>query len=330
MGSGINNIQPILTIAIPTWNRASTLEKALEVLLPQVIPFKGIIEVVISDNASDDNTNRIIENEIIKNQGLNIVYNRNSENLQFFGNFRKCRELAKGQYLWILSDDDFIKENLISEVILQLNDLHKYACFYLKNNPKAEQFKSFIVNKEELIGKENYSLGLISAVIFLNNKQNDELLFYTYYKSPFIGFIFLLNSFNYNNTAMIIEGKCLIGANVKPIGYNFFDTFINGMKDVVDYLNKLNFPKKVIKRFRIQYLLNFIRPIYLVYKAEGKLKFTNTDLSPIVKINKWISNQNSDLRSYWFYFYPITIIPNFVLLTGLKFRRKIKRIILWF
>lgn len=325
MDSGTNNLKPLLTIAIPTWNRAKTLDKALTCLIPQLCEFENEIQLIVSDNASTDETDIVVNKHKNENSKITFISNRNEENIQFFGNLSKCRELANGKYIWILSDDDFVKENLIRELITRLKGSNQCACVYLKNDLKLETFKSSIVSKEKLIEVENYSLGLISAVIFLNNKQNDKFLLNTYFESPFLGFIFLLNSFNYSNEAIIITGKCLIGANEKPIGYNFFDIFINGMKDVIDYMNKLNFPPRIVKKFRTSYLLNFILPIYFLYKAEGKLKFTQSELSPITDVNKWMSNEYSDLLSYWLYFFPVTITPNFVLLSGLKIRRKIKR-----
>lgn len=42
MESGIDNIQPLLTIAIPTWNRADTLDNALTNLIPQLYGFENI------------------------------------------------------------------------------------------------------------------------------------------------------------------------------------------------------------------------------------------------------------------------------------------------
>ena len=52
--------RPLLSITIPTWNRAPILEIALSQLLPQLIEFKDSIELIISDNCSTDNTSEVI------------------------------------------------------------------------------------------------------------------------------------------------------------------------------------------------------------------------------------------------------------------------------
>ena len=49
----------ILTIAIPTYNRAIFLERSLKSIISQACPN---IEIIVSDNASTDNTAKIVEN----------------------------------------------------------------------------------------------------------------------------------------------------------------------------------------------------------------------------------------------------------------------------
>ena len=55
--------EKLLTIAIPTYNGAKTIANMLEILLPQC---DERVEVLISDNASTDNTKLIIDKYIEK------------------------------------------------------------------------------------------------------------------------------------------------------------------------------------------------------------------------------------------------------------------------
>ena len=109
--------KPLLTIAVPTWNRASILDNALSALLPQIKHNKNKIEIIISDNASDDNTNEVIKRHCTVNNSLNIIHNIQSENTGYFGNFHKCRTLSKGTYFWLLSDNDFIAKGLVDYIL---------------------------------------------------------------------------------------------------------------------------------------------------------------------------------------------------------------------
>ena len=63
---------PILTIAIPTYNRCEFLQECLEYVIPQV---EDDMEVIVCDNASCDDTQVIMEN--YSNKYLFIRYIRN-------------------------------------------------------------------------------------------------------------------------------------------------------------------------------------------------------------------------------------------------------------
>ncbi len=65
MASGIDKETRILTIAIPTFNRSTRFEKALNDLLSQITKSgKGkYISVVVSDNGSTDNTSEIADKQ---------------------------------------------------------------------------------------------------------------------------------------------------------------------------------------------------------------------------------------------------------------------------
>ena len=82
-------MNPLLSISIPTWNRAKFLAISLESFLDQM---KGInpekVELFVSDNCSDDNTAEVVKSYIDK--GLPITYNKNEENIGASRNFLRC------------------------------------------------------------------------------------------------------------------------------------------------------------------------------------------------------------------------------------------------
>lgn len=317
--------KPLLTIAIPTWNRSESLKTALEYLLPQIETYSEQIELIISDNNSEDQTQVIINDFLNKHHNLNIISNINTVNLGFYGNFRKCRELSSGKYIWILSDDDYVCSEVISNIIKELIE-SEFAVLYLKNNTSASSFVKIKLSRDLLISQESYNIGLISSVIFLNNKDFDEKLFKEYNKSAFIGFIFLLNSFNFDKRVIIIEGNCLNTANDLPKGYNFFNVFVDEMNHVINYMRVISVPNNIIKIFRSTYLKNFLCPYYIQYKTREYLHFGKCDFSSFKTINTSINKSYSDLNIYWFYFFPLTILPRFII-SLLRFsRRKVRNI----
>jgi len=106
---------PILTVAIPTFNRAAKLQKQLERVLSQVTPE---VQVSVYDNASPDETREIVE----KFNHPNLSYSRSQNNTGGHHNFFRCYEGCQTEWLWILSDDDPITETAIADLLKLIKD----------------------------------------------------------------------------------------------------------------------------------------------------------------------------------------------------------------
>lgn len=94
----------LVSICIPTYNRAEMVSKAIDSALSQ--SYQNI-EVIVVDNASHDD----IESVIAKYQDTRLMFYKNKKNLGQFGNFNRCIELSKGKYIHILHSDDYIDSN---------------------------------------------------------------------------------------------------------------------------------------------------------------------------------------------------------------------------
>ena len=109
-----------LSICIPTYNRANFLPDLLDSIVKQIDDSnKDIIEIVISDNASQDNTREVVES--YRSRVSNLVYFRWDENNGADRNFIKVVELAKGEYCWLMGSDDVVVNASISFILMQLN-----------------------------------------------------------------------------------------------------------------------------------------------------------------------------------------------------------------
>ena len=111
---------PILSICIPTFNRARLLECSLLALAPQLKATNGLVELIVSDNCSTDDTAEVVG----RAQRLGpIRYHRNKENLGPAGNFLVLtNELASGQFAWIIGDDDLIRIDGVARVLKTLQE----------------------------------------------------------------------------------------------------------------------------------------------------------------------------------------------------------------
>lgn len=108
--------QKLLSICIPTYNRADCLKRLLDNIIHQVPGSEEVIEICISDNGSTDNTREIILNYMKKYPDL-IKYSKNEKDMGFDWNVYKVVNMAEGEFIWTFSDDDIIVESGIKDVI---------------------------------------------------------------------------------------------------------------------------------------------------------------------------------------------------------------------
>jgi len=92
---------PFLTIAIPTYNRAASLDYTLGIVVPQL---DSDSRVVVIDNASSDDTALVCDRYVRTQAPIEII--RNRVNIGANANIMRCCEQAGDGHLWILPDDD--------------------------------------------------------------------------------------------------------------------------------------------------------------------------------------------------------------------------------
>jgi glycosyltransferase involved in cell wall biosynthesis len=102
--------KPLITIAIPTRNRAQLLQNCVASALAQSY---SNIEVLVSDNASSDNTLEMLES--FDDPRLKIL--RNAENIGLTANFNKCVYEAAGEYINIISDDNILRPTFLEKCV---------------------------------------------------------------------------------------------------------------------------------------------------------------------------------------------------------------------
>lgn len=111
--------RPLLSIWIPTFNRADRLERLLESLYSQSSEFvdSGLLEIVVSDNCSQDSTEQLCE-ELFEN----LDYRRREVNMGFDRNFSLGFSECVGEFIWTIGDDDFVLPGAIADVVGTLMD----------------------------------------------------------------------------------------------------------------------------------------------------------------------------------------------------------------
>jgi glycosyltransferase involved in cell wall biosynthesis len=101
---------PLVTIAIPTFNRLGWLKRCLFSAFSQTYP---CLEVLVSDNASTDGTEKYLAS--ISDPRLCVM--RQASNIGPLPNCNACLSAANGEYIVFVPDDDSIAPHFLDSCI---------------------------------------------------------------------------------------------------------------------------------------------------------------------------------------------------------------------
>ena len=101
---------PLLTIAVPAYNRVTLLRRCLESVLVQAT---DDVEVVVSDDSTSDAPGELAQG-LLRTSPVRSAYVRNIPSKGMAANWNACVQLATGRYVLLLHDDDFLYPGAIS------------------------------------------------------------------------------------------------------------------------------------------------------------------------------------------------------------------------
>ena len=157
-----------LCIAIPTFNRADKLEKALKNLLKviQKVDYKNNISVLVSDNGSSDHTDKVINDhkKIFQNSKISFIKHGFNKNQGFDKNLFNCYENANHNYVWFLSDDDIINDDAISVILADINTHDPNVIYYNFEQPPYTKKNKYIFKTCLYKKIDSYNIDVIAKM----------------------------------------------------------------------------------------------------------------------------------------------------------------------
>lgn len=164
----------LLSICIPTKNRANVLQQSLESLTTQEAFINGSdIEIVISDNASEDHTPEMVQAYVERHPGK-IVYHRNSSDIQD-KNFEKSLRLGKGDFLKLANDSlKWLPGSLkaIKEIVEAARQLQP-TLFFLNESRTTHQPIILTHGLNELLEQASFHITWIGGFGVWKNQLED-------------------------------------------------------------------------------------------------------------------------------------------------------------
>jgi glycosyltransferase involved in cell wall biosynthesis len=237
------------------------------------------IEIIISEDCSPRKQEiESIVLSFIKETPYKTIFNSNKENLGFDRNLRKLIDLANGEYLLFLTDDDAIMEGKLDELIKLIPSLDfsvgftpYYDCI---SNTYERKFKTTtqIVSGMDSVAKYLYSSILLSGLIFKKSKipNYDAELF----KDLIYSQVYLFASVLRKNKGCYIDIPIIqyIGDGENSFGKNDASVKNELLADRKNFLSNLEFHKNLIKTinfFDIDYNENLIEEFSKEYSLKS-------------------------------------------------------------
>lgn len=169
-----DNIYPLVSICIPTFNGEKYIEEALKSAINQT--YKNL-EIIVSDDASKDDTIKLINKYKDLTQIPFRIHNHTPQGIG--ANWNNCIRKANGVYIKFLFQDDILEENCIEEMlkIFQENQniglVASKRTFLIEENAKGENTNNWVSkygNLQQFIDDKNGELLFLNKLLFKSDE----------------------------------------------------------------------------------------------------------------------------------------------------------------
>ena len=255
--------KPLLSICIPTKNRCTYLQETLRNLTSEdLFLHTNKIEIVISDNCSDDDTQKICENFVAKFPDK-IRYFRQEFDIKD-KNFIEVLKLANGVYAKLNNDNLTYKNDGIKKIIDTLENINEAVVFISNrktsgNIVKLKKYTSF----DKFLCDVTYSVTWIASLClrrdaFLSLDNPDRFSHLNFAQVDIIAR--LINAYS----SVIVFDSEILDSNVinKKGGYNickvFGENFISILNELVNegYVSSSVY-NKTIRKLLLEHISKF-------------------------------------------------------------------------
>lgn len=155
----------ILSIAIPSYNRADFLDHSLSIHVP--LAKQHGIQIYISDNASTDNTQEVVTKW---QKEYNLIHSlRSATNIGPDANFESILKAVDTEYVWLLGDTSQIPENGITFILELVKASNSYSAIVVNLADKIKAPSNDYHDSNLLLKELAGVMSCMSCLIY--NKQ---------------------------------------------------------------------------------------------------------------------------------------------------------------
>ena len=283
---------PLLSLCIPTYNRAALLSQSLQAILSQITPeMASAVEVVVLDNASPDETPQVVEKATVDFPWVTLHSVRHAKNIGCDANFTTAHNHARGEFVYLLSDDDALLPGAVPKLLDLIAKHPNVDAFALNvrefrgspDEPEEEVlYKGACIKRrafllpvpEELFSNAGAALAFLqmhmtflSCIVFRRSNvagRDYKARLHTNLAQAYL----FLDALAPGRGLYAVAHPYLSRRTDNNEGFDFFRVFVTNMQALMQHALALGYPQAAVREMRRENI-NFVSSFVVVFKEQG-------------------------------------------------------------
>jgi len=275
------SMTPLVSLCVPTYNRAALLHQSLEAILSQITPaMQEAVEVVVLDNASPDHTPAVVAQAQADFPDAPVRYIRRPENIGCDANFCDAPHQARGTFVYLLSDDDVLLPGGVArllELIGKHPDLDAFSLnvYEFWDTPDEEAPPFFTGPDHILRGRDEVLPPLNSLLIFIScfAFRRENVLgrdYAPYYNTNMAQAYMFLDALAPGRGLYTSQRPYLARRTDNHQGYDFFRVFVTNWAALMRHARRLGYSRQAVRQ-AMEIYLDFLLDCIVLFKSRGTM-----------------------------------------------------------
>ena len=278
----------LITLAIPTYNNEKTIQNSIESCLNQNTDIN--YEVLIINNASTDNTARVIDQ--FNDNKLRVI--NNDKTVSIVENHNVCLKNALGQYIVFCHSDDTLEDHAVETFVTKLKQRRfpkKYVLWghsLFRDFADTVKFSGFSLN-EMIVGQYAPLLflhsGLTPSGTCFSRESFVEMggflkVTHRFAPTDMITMLYLaMNGFRFEMTDEMIFNRTYASSAVEG---RSIDDFLDSIDDAIEHL-LMHVSKEDLKKVLAISTSKDYKPFHVYYAVAKDSYFKKQMMNIIIK-----------------------------------------------
>ena len=270
----------LLSIYVPTYNRAALLADSLRAVLSQIAPaMAGTVEVVVADNASPDDTPAVVARAQAEFPHVALRSVRRPENIGCDANFTDSPNQARGEFVYMISDDDILLPGAVAKLLEMIGAYPDFDAFALnvsqfRDSPDEQGSRAYTLEADQIVSGRDGALTLLKThIIFISciafRRSNVLGRDYAARRATNMGQSYMfLDALAPGRGLYAAQQPYLAQRADRAEGYNFFRVYVTNFSRMMRHARRLGYSPEAVQVV-MDHTLDFVYHFVKIFKFRG-------------------------------------------------------------